>query len=364
MPDTPLALFYARRFDNRQQSESRWQTFPDELAVVPERMIIRRGNQYTHIHSVGVRPDEEPGQIDTLIRETGPMTISQASATGENPLPEYAGSGDVPDKTRWPRIIELCLEAIDTGHINKVVPARRRDYRFETEIDPMATLAELLKVNGKCYAIGMQPEQSSGFVSISPERLFRRRNRTLEVDAVSSTAPRGISPDEDARLQSELKQSDKQQREHKIVIDGIIESIAPLCESLPDIDTTAVMKLATLQHLHTRITGELKEGIGDGDIINALHPTPAVGGYPRRQALDMIADLDGFDRGWYAGPIGCITAEGMECAVGIRSALVSGKGVSVFTGAGIVAGSDAEAEWRELDSKDILHTLKRERQKR
>jgi menaquinone-specific isochorismate synthase len=99
------------------------------------------------------------------------------------------------------------------------------------------------------------------------------------------------------------------------------------------------------------VRGTLQEGVSDAEVLDALHPTPAVGGYPRVEAFEEIRDLEPFDRGWYAGPVGWIGADSAEFAVGIRSGLVSGRKLSLFSGAGIVAGSTAEDEWTEIEQK-------------
>jgi menaquinone-specific isochorismate synthase len=116
-----------------------------------------------------------------------------------------------------------------------------------------------------------------------------------------------------------------------------------------------------VQHLLTAIRAERKSGVSDADIITALHPTPAVGGLPRGPALVMLRMLEPYERGWYASPIGISSSSFADIAVGIRSAVVSGNELYMFCGAGIVRGSEPDAEWRELDNKDILANLVAER---
>ena len=111
------------------------------------------------------------------------------------------------------------------------------------------------------------------------------------------------------------------------------------------------MKLAGGRHLRSGVRGTLREGVTDAEVLLALHPTPAVGGYPRQEALEVVRALESFDRGWYAGAVGSIGAEGSELAVGIRSGLVSGNRLALFSGAGIVAGSVPEDEWAEIEQK-------------
>ena len=112
-----------------------------------------------------------------------------------------------------------------------------------------------------------------------------------------------------------------------------------------------ILTLPNGHHLITKFQGQLKDGINDEDILQFLHPTPALGGTPRKQAMDIIRKLEGFSRGWYGAPIGYVGLDWAEFVVGIRSGLVRGKNLSVFAGAGIVQGSEAQAEWDEVENK-------------
>ena len=109
-----------------------------------------------------------------------------------------------------------------------------------------------------------------------------------------------------------------------------------------------ILTLANGHHLITKFQGQLKDGINDEDILQFLHPTPALGGVPRDQAMDIIRKLEGFSRGWYGSPIGYVGLDWAEFVVGIRSGLARGKNLSVFAGAGIVQGSQAKPEWEEV----------------
>ena len=103
--------------------------------------------------------------------------------------------------------------------------------------------------------------------------------------------------------------------------------------------------------MRAKVRGTLLEGVTDAALLQALHPTPAVGGYPRGEALEEIRNLEPFDRGWYAGPVGWIGPEASEFAVGLRSGLVRGRTLALFSGAGIVAGSVPDEEWAEIEQK-------------
>jgi menaquinone-specific isochorismate synthase len=116
-------------------------------------------------------------------------------------------------------------------------------------------------------------------------------------------------------------------------------------------DHVELVKLPHIQHILRTIEGDLGGGESDLEILRALHPTPAVGGYPADLALNAIKELEPFERGWYAGPVGWVGPDAAEFAVAIRSGLVSGNTLSLYSGAGIVPGSRPEAEWDEIENK-------------
>ena len=132
---------------------------------------------------------------------------------------------------------------------------------------------------------------------------------------------------------------------------GIREALEPLCEELEIEDRVSEMMLARGRHLRSKVRGTLRDGVTDAALLDAMHPTPAVGGHPRSEALEKIKALEPFDRGWYAGPVGWIGQEDSEFAVGIRSGLVRGRTLALFSGAGIVAGSVPDEEWAEIEQK-------------
>ena len=148
-----------------------------------------------------------------------------------------------------------------------------------------------------------------------------------------------------------MLRSEKDKAEHEHVRVGIRETLGPLCDELEIEEGVSEMKLASRRHLVSRVRGTLGEGVTDAEVLRALHPTPAVGGYPRAEALEEIRALERFDRGWYAGPVGWIGADRAEFAVGIRSGLVRRNRLALFSGAGIVAGSVPESEWAEIEQK-------------
>jgi menaquinone-specific isochorismate synthase len=160
-------------------------------------------------------------------------------------------------------------------------------------------------------------------------------------------------------LRRELLENEKERREQALVVEDISRSLAPLCDDLRADEEPSVLRLAFGQHLVTKFRATLREETGDADLLQNLHPTAAVGGVPTEKALRAIARLEPFDRGWYAGPVGWVTRDCAQFAVGIRSALVFRNSLHLFAGAGIVKGSSAQNEWAEVENKvsDFLALL-------
>jgi menaquinone-specific isochorismate synthase len=149
----------------------------------------------------------------------------------------------------------------------------------------------------------------------------------------------------------DLLGSEKDQREHAYVRESISEALIPLCETFYIDPVASEMKLTRGWHLLSRSRGMLRRDIHGSEVMRALHPTPAVGGYPTDAAMKGIRKREPFDRGWYAGPVGWIGSRGAEFAVALRCGLVKGRELSLFSGAGIVEGSRPADEWKEIEQK-------------
>jgi isochorismate synthase len=170
---------------------------------------------------------------------------------------------------------------------------------------------------------------------------------------MAGSVPRGANREEDERLTGGLSTSGKEAAEHRLLVDDVLAALAPVCVSAPVAAPAEVVRLATVSHLATEVTGRLADPAPSAlALAGRLHPTPAVGGVPRAEALRSIAVLEGFERGLYAGPVGWVDSRGDgEWAVALRSATLDGPTARLAAGAGIVAGSDPEAEWRETEAK-------------
>ena len=266
-------------------------------------------------------------------------------------IPPVLSRFDHPDEQGWSTNVEAALNAFKPGKYEKVVLARKVTFEFEKPLNAAFLLIALKKTTEQSFHFLFQPHVNSGFLGASPERLYRRDGDLIRTEAIAGSRGRGDSPKEDSALTQALLTSEKDLREHRYVVDGIQDSLEPFCGLLTKSDTPNVLKLSRCQHLITTFKGRLRKGVKDSDLLESLHPTPAVGGYPRDKALADIARLEPFDRGWYAGPVGWIAKDSAQFVVGIRSGLTEEKRLHLFSGAGIVKGSVPEAEWEEIEDK-------------
>ncbi len=198
------------------------------------------------------------------------------------------------------------------------------------------------------------------FLGATPERLARVRDGLVCTMSMAGTIRRGATAYEDDALGDYLLGSVKENIEHASVVRAIVEALGELCDDLDVGRSPSLIKLGNLQHLYTPVSGRLSGDHTLLDVIERLHPTPAVGGRPLDLALQLIREREGFDRGWYAGPVGWIDQNGDgDFAVALRSALLRGSQATLFAGCGIVADSNPEREYAEtcLKLKPMLSAL-------
>ena len=337
--------FGGMRFNGRSGSDEAWRDFGGYRFVLPRFELSQRGSdsvlacQWLRSAATANALMEE---VDALVFPLPEVTCGHAVATVRKDLPDRAG---------WEAAVTGTLNRVSEGTLDKVVLARKSTFGFTAELDPLACLQALLPGAERCYRFCFVPSAGRAFLGASPERLYRREGQRILCDAIAGTRTRGDGASLDRQLARDLMGSEKERREQDYVVRGIRESLAPLCSSLNAGDSLSVVKLQQCQHLMSTFEGTLRGGVGDAELLTALHPTPAVGGYPTDRAVREIEEREPFDRGWYAGPVGWVGRDGAEFAVAIRSGLVEGATLSVFAGAGIVAGSVPGNEWEELDYK-------------
>ncbi len=334
-------------FSSRQ--DDHWPGFGGGEMVLPRFELRRRNGQLTLASHICLSDDRQGcREREQLAHDARALTADSSLSEG---LPQATILADTPDLEHWRQQVEQALRLLESGELNKVVLSREQTLSLESELSPGAMVNALYEKNPGTYRFAFWTDEGHCFFGASPERLYRRLGRQLDSEALAGTAPRGGSDRQDFRLAATLLGDDKNRRENALVHKAICQELEYCTEHLTLSPEVSLIKLQSVQHLKQVIHAELKQGVDDDVLLSSLHPTPAVGGAPRQQALSVIDDLETYQRGWYAGPFGCIGQDMAEFAVAIRSARLQGQELSLFSGAGLVPGSCADAEWAELGSK-------------
>ncbi len=281
-----------------------------------------------------------------------PASVAHGGPPQENPNDESGGAGkaggpdqfDVktwPSHQGWRASVERALQHIEDGRIAKVVLARQVTIETNRPIRLGLILRRLASLYPTCTVFCVD-----GFIGASPELLISRYDDVVVSHPLAGT----VAPDG-----GDLMGSAKERDEHRLVVDAVARVLAPLCSDLTVPESPAILKLRNVLHLGSLIEGRLRLPSAAPDALGLaalLHPTPAVAGTPRSEALGVIAELETIERGLFSGPVGWVDAAGNgEWVLGIRSATVHGNRAELFAGAGIVAGSDPDSELEETQLK-------------
>lgn len=342
-----VRLYGGARFDRAGRRDALWKPFGAFQFVLP-RFEIRKTPEGSSLACNLVLPRDLPFAERAVDELDHVCNGGLAYATG---IPRPFSRYDDPDEGRWNESILWALDSFSGTDLDKVVFARKAVYEFTDALEPVSVLESLTSGTMGSFHYFFQPAGAAAFVGASPERLFRQDGPVVETEAVAGTRPRGGVSEADDQMEARLTGSKKDRLEHDYVRVSIREQLEPLSTQFHMDRHPAVMKLASTLHMQSRARAILRPGVSGLDVLEALHPTPAVGGYPVQTALKAIGEREPFDRGWYAGPIGWICPDAAEFAVAIRSGLVCRKTLALYSGAGIVYGSTPYAEWREIEHK-------------
>lgn len=301
------------------------------VLVVPEVTVGRsRGRWFvTTVGSVDPAPFLEPA------------TWSPSAAD----RPRFAGAS-IPDIT-WVEAVAEVIDRIRAGRAQKVVMARDFALWSRSRFDTRRLLQRLVDRFPGCFTFAVD-----GLVGASPELLVRTDGRQVESVALAGTIGRSPDPDADELLGKELLSSVKDLFEHRLAAASVLDALAPVTRDLEHDAEPTLRTLDNVHHLATSFQGELSRPMSALALVERLHPTAAVGGDPTDVAVSIIRELEGMDRGRYAGPVGWMDRDGSgEFAIALRCAEISGARARLFTGAGIMSDSLPEKELEETRLK-------------
>lgn len=355
-----LRYYGGFRFRETDEIHRRWRNFKAYRFIVPRIELVRQGRKsWLAFNALAASPETNRAMLQELAETCSGLAFPESPLPCA--LPPVTGRADRPDRAGWDQLIDRALEAIAKHDMEKVVLARETEFQFggDEPLDPVGMLRRLLRHTNRSYEFCFHPTPTRAFLGASPERLFHRKNVYVQSEALAGTRPRGGTDARDKFLGEELLGDDKELREHRFVVRNLREHFKRFCVSARHDPMPSLMRLRNVQHLYTYMEGILKNHDADAALVEALHPTPAVGGAPRRKALAWLAANEPFDRGIYAAPVGWVGFDEAEFCVAIRSGLIEGNTLALYSGAGVVPGSSAEAEWNEVESKmgNFLETL-------
>jgi isochorismate synthase len=303
--------------------------------------------------AVGVLPFDTghtPGYI--VLPETSYLT-GPLRAGPREAVPAPVAVRAVPEPVRHVEAVAKAIKALDDRGMRKVVLARALDLDFDVDVAPRAILRNLISDGAGRYIFAAGLPNGRTLTGATPELLLSRHGRRVVSHPHAGSAPRSTDPVTDRENAVSLASSRKDHIEHAVLTEAVVETLRPFCRSLDVPGTPSLVSTPTMWHLGTVVTGEL----ADPDITAlrmaaALHPTPAICGSPTEEARRLVNELEPFDRGYYAGTVGWVDAQGNgEWAVSIRCAEAGPRSLRLYAGGGIVPDSDPKAELDETSAK-------------
>ena len=367
----PLAaprLFGGFAFRDDFTPDNTWASFHPAHFILPHYQLVQVGGDSWLTINALISSDEKPAaslpvlkealetRYAVLARERRPKVAGSKGAEEKSSLPPCSPAPlhlDYPmPYDTWAEKINDIRHQIRTTPLKKAVLSRMAELRFPDRVDVDGALAYLNEHYNDCYRFLFEPRPFHAFYGATPELLAKVDGRTLTSMALAGSIRRSADPLEDAALGQQLLNSAKDRHEHDLVVYSILERLAPLTDQLEIAPQPGVYKLNNIQHLYTPVRARLLNADGILPIVDLLHPTPALGGTPRRLAMQVIRDAEPVTRGWYAAPVGWIDVNlDGAFAVAIRSAVAQERRAWLYAGAGIVADSEPEKEWEETGLK-------------
>ncbi len=342
-----LVFFSAIPFDFVALNNE-WKSFEAFGVVLPFIMFTKiDGSTFLQINYMS---DTTPVELLTKVTKIL-IAIFGNETKNENKPQSVEFFKQLPTKEKWEDSVNEVLKKIDDKWCKKTVLARKEVFTHDCN-GRMLIGQELKSLNiNRSYVVYFSPDKSHGFLSLSPERLFKLSKKSIEIDSLAGSRPASNIKDVDHHMREELKNSQKDLNEHREVSTYIEGCLKDLTSSFKKTVSEEIIDLSYIHHIYSAYQGVVKDDVLIWDIISMLHPTPAIGGFPKENAINLISLHEPFERGLFAAPLGILSKHHTEFVVGIRSALVDEQHLHLYAGAGIVSGSDSKSEWEETSVK-------------
>ncbi len=328
--------------------------FPSASIFLPRLQVSRQANKGVLVANIKISHQSNIKIIASTLWQDFQQIRAKANTLSNltTSKPGFLTNLNISDINNFKSAVSSSLESIRANQLHKIVLAHAVDVTSPVPFQVVHSLHNLRRLNPGCYIFSTSNGKGQNFIGASPERLISIQNQQLVTDALAGSAPRGKTTAEDAEFANGLLHSDKERREHLVVINYITKRLIKLGLTPQMTPLPALLQLSNIQHLWTPIQTKVPSGIHPLEILAELHPTPAVAGVPRDIACQEIRRYEPFERSLYAAPLGWVDYQGnSEFIVGIRSALIDGCNARLYAGAGIVAGSDPDRELAEVQLK-------------
>ena len=344
-----LAGFAFREDEARTRA---WEAWGDGALCIPE-MVVWRDEEGTEVTFIVDAHGADWRDSVSVLHQQLKIWMARAEEAAITPAQgaSVVESGEA--HRQWCDGVASAQAQMAKGQLQKVVLARSTAFTpaGTQHFDPLGTATALRDRQTRSTTFLIRRRDGQAFLGSSPEVLVSLQQGQVNTVALAGTRKRGTGP-EDGALGEALMGSEKDQTEHALVAAAIVEALEPYVSDVALPATPELVCHPDVQHLRTGITGVLRDPATIFDLVATLHPTPAVGGLPREQAMHWLNNNEPLDRGWYAGPIGWINASGDgEFVVAIRSVLMAPTTAAAFAGCGLIADSVPEDEWEESQIK-------------
>ncbi|WP_273125184.1 isochorismate synthase [Bacillus weihaiensis] len=339
-------LFGGFSFDPSKEKNTLWQNFPEAKFVLPTMMLTRLNHKTFITVNRMITPYDQLDDCIKHFEQTLEVSFHPIDCEKVNEFSEIEYQ-----TSQWLKAVEKATNDIKEEKIDKVVLAREVHLKFTEEINSNNVISRLQKEQPTSFIFGLE-NGNQNFVGATPERLIKKVDQEVSSTCLAGSIKRGKTKKQDLVLGEQLLNDRKNLIEHTIVVKMIKEALNECCYEIISPKAPALLKTKNIQHLYTPVKGYIKKGNSLLSLVDKLHPTPALGGFPKKKAIEKIRELEPMHRGWYAAPIGWIDHEDNgEFVVAIRSGLLEGHNAALFAGCGVVAESDPKSEYLETKIK-------------
>ncbi|MEH6995316.1 isochorismate synthase [Neobacillus drentensis] len=341
-------MFGGFSFDPHKPKTTLWSKYADSLFHIPKFMLtIVEGQTFLTTNIICTQNDDNT-LFEKVINERVQLLNSPKEI--EIKRAKLLETKEIFPQ-EWKQSVDDVVEDLKTGSLKKVVLARELRLFFDQRVKAEVILKNLYNQQRDSFIFVFE-SNGDCFIGATPERLVKKQGNDVFSTCLAGSIKRGKTDEEDRMLGQTLLNDKKNLIEHGYVVEMIKEALEESCDEIILPDKPQLMKIRDIQHLYTPVIGKCQKDASLLLLVERLHPTPALGGLPKEEAIEKIREVEELDRGFYAAPLGWCDYRGNgEFSVSIRSGLIQDKEASLFAGCGVVANSDSESEYLETSLK-------------